>query len=50
VVNSRDISGTRSQLGHLVTGENFRFDVTADGNLDLADVRLVKSKNGTSLP
>jgi len=44
VVNSRDISGTRSQLGHLVTGENFRFDVTADGNLDLADVRLVNPR------
>ena len=50
LVNFRDISRTRSQLGNLVTGENFRLDVTADGNLNRADVQLVKSKNGTSLP
>ena len=45
-VNSADIRQTKSQSGHPVTGSNFRTDVTVDGD----DVRLVKSKRGTTLP
>ena len=33
VVNSRDISGTRSQVGHLVSGENFRFETATSISL-----------------
>ena len=49
-VNSADIAQTKSQSGQLVTGSNFREDVTTDGNLNSGDIGLVKSKSGTALP
>ncbi len=49
-VNSADISQTKSQSGQLVSGSNFREDVTIDGNLNSADISLVKSKSGTAIP
>ncbi len=50
LVNSADISQTKSQSGQLVTGSNFREDLTADGNINSADIALAKSKSGTGLP
>src|SRR5438552_2205177 len=48
-VDSADISQTKSQSGHAVTGTNFREDVNVDGFVDSADIALVKSKSGTAL-
>jgi hypothetical protein len=50
LVNSADISQTKSQSGHVVTSSNFREDVSVDGDLNSADISLVKSKSGTALP
>ena len=50
LVNSADISQTKSQSGQSVTGSNFREDVNADGFINSADIGLVKSKSGTALP
>ena len=49
-VDSADISQTKSQSGHAVTGTNFREDVNVDGFVDSADIAFVKSKSGTALP
>ena len=50
VVNSSDISQTKSQSGRAVTAENFRADVTVNGSLNSSDISLVKSRSGTALP
>jgi Dockerin type I domain len=50
LVNSADISQTKSQSGNAVTGSNFREDLNADGFINSADISLVKSKSGTALP
>ncbi len=50
VVNSADITQTKSQSGQFVTTSNFREDVTVNGSLNSADISLVKSKSGTALP
>src|SRR6202023_2201993 len=50
VVNSSDVSLTKSQVGAPVTGSNFREDVNANGTISATDVALVKSKVGTALP
>jgi hypothetical protein len=49
-VNASDVSLTKSQVGHVVTGSNFREDVNANGTISSTDVALVKSKVGTALP
>ena len=49
-VNSADIGQTKSQSGTVLSGSNFREDVTVDGNLNSADIGLVKSKSGSALP
>ncbi len=49
IVNSSDVSQTKSQSGAPVTGSNFRNDTTVDGNINSSDVSQVKSKSGTSL-
>jgi hypothetical protein len=49
-VDSADISQTKSQSGHAVTGSNFREDTNVDGFLDSADIGFVKSKSGMALP
>jgi Dockerin type I domain len=50
VVNSSDVSQTKSRSGQSVGSSNFRSDLTVDGNLNSSDVSLVKSKSGTALP
>ncbi|MEY2545142.1 MAG: hypothetical protein QOG48_259, partial [Verrucomicrobiota bacterium] len=50
IVNSTDISQTKSKSGQVVGPSNFRNDVTFDGNLNSTDISLVKSKSGTGLP
>jgi len=50
VVNSADVSQTKSRSGQPVDATNFRSDVNADGTINSADISLVKSKSGTALP
>jgi hypothetical protein len=50
VVNSSDVSLTKSQVGQVVTGSNFREDVNANGLINSVDVAQVKANVGTSLP
>jgi len=50
VVNSSDVSLTKSHVGQSVSGSNFREDVNASGVINSVDVALVKSKVGTALP
>jgi plastocyanin len=50
VVNASDVSLTKSQVGQLVSGSNFREDVNANGTISATDVALVKSDVGTALP
>jgi hypothetical protein len=38
------------QSGNLASGSNYREDVPVDGNLNSADISLVKAKSGTALP
>ncbi len=49
-VNSADGRLTKSQVGLPVTGSNFRSDVDANGAINDADVGLVKSAFGHTLP
>ena len=49
-IYSSAINLTKSQLGQVVTGSNFREDVNASGSINAADVALVKTKLGTALP
>jgi hypothetical protein len=48
-VNSQDVSQTKSEAGHAVTGSNFREDVSADGTISSSDVSLVKTHSGQSV-
>jgi hypothetical protein len=48
-VTVSDVSQTKSQSGQVVTADNFRTDVTADGRINTSDISLVKSKSGTAL-
>ncbi len=50
LVNSSDVSQTKSQSGQNVGSGNFREDVTVDGSINSSDVSLVKSKSGSALP
>ncbi len=50
VVNSADISQTKSQSGTVATNSNFREDLNVDGGINSGDISLVKSKSGTALP
>jgi len=49
-VNATDVIITKSQVGQVVGGTNFREDVNVNGSINAADVALVKSKVGTALP
>ena len=49
-VNASDVSQTKAQSGQLVTGSNFRNDVTVNGSINAGDVSSVKSRSGTALP
>ena len=49
-VNSTDVALTKSQVGQMVTGSNFREDVNASGTITATDVTIVKSDVGHALP
>ena len=49
-VNNSDVAQTRGQVGVAVTASNFREDVKVNGGITTADVRLVRSDVGHSLP
>jgi hypothetical protein len=49
-VNNADVTQTRGQVGMAVTATNFREDVNTNGTITSADVSLVKSDVGHSLP
>jgi hypothetical protein len=49
-VNNPDVTQTRGQVGMPVSASNFREDVNIDGAITSADVSLVRSNVGHSLP
>jgi hypothetical protein len=49
-VTASDIGATKAGAGQLVTTENFRADVVANGQINATDVSIVKSSTGTNLP
>ena len=49
-VNASDISQTKSKSGQTADPSNFRTDVNVSGSISAADIGLVKSTAGTSLP
>ena len=49
-VKNSDVTQTRDQVGMAVTSSNFREDVRVNGAIHTADVRLVRSAVGHSLP
>jgi hypothetical protein len=49
-VNNPDVTLTKGQVGLPVTASNFREDVNADGRIRSADVQLVKTNVGHSIP
>jgi autotransporter-associated beta strand protein len=50
-VGASDIAFTKQQSGvGTVSGANFRADVTVNGAINAADIGLVKSKSGNTLP
>jgi hypothetical protein len=50
VVNSSDVSLTKSRVGQPVSSSNFREDVNANGLINSVDVAQVKANVGTALP
>jgi hypothetical protein len=50
MVNSSDITQTKSKVGQALTVSNFREDVTTGGVINAADVSLVKASGHTALP
>jgi hypothetical protein len=50
IVNATDVALVKSQVGHAVTGSNFREDVNVDGSISSSDVALTKSHVGDGLP
>jgi Dockerin type I domain len=50
LVNSADVSQTKSQVDMAVSSSNFREDVNANGLINSVDVALVKSTVGAALP
>ncbi len=49
-VSNPDVAQTRAQVGMAVTASNFREDVKVNGGINTADVQLVRSDLGHSLP
>jgi hypothetical protein len=49
-VNNSDVTQTRGQVGLPVSASNFREDVNIDGAITSADVSLVRSDIGHTLP
>lgn len=50
MVNSSDVSQTKSKSGQAVDNTNSRTDVTVSNSINSSDVSLVKSRSGTALP
>ncbi len=50
VVNSADVSQTKSRIGQAIDGSNFRSDVNANAVINATDTAIVKSNIGTGLP
>jgi hypothetical protein len=50
LVNGTDVSQTKAQSGHPVTGSNFREDITGNGTINGSDVSSVKLQSGGGLP
>jgi hypothetical protein len=50
VVGKSDQTLVQSQLNQAVTGSNFREDLAADGRIKNADVNVVKTNKGHSIP
>jgi hypothetical protein len=49
-VNKNDRHLVKSLKGQHIDSTNFRSDVSSDGYISSADVRLVEQQQGTSLP
>jgi hypothetical protein len=49
-VSAADVALTKSQVGAVVGGSNFREDANVNGLINSVDVALVKSDVGTALP
>lgn len=49
-VSSGDIAQVKLNVGKLIDSTNFRTDLNASGTINAADITLVKSMAGTSLP
>lgn len=49
-VNASDVSQTKSRVGAVVDGTNFRSDLNVNGSINASDVSQVKSSIGTSVP
>jgi dockerin type I repeat protein len=49
-VNSTDASQTKSRIGQVLDGTNFKSDVNANGSINSTDATQVKSNIGTGLP
>jgi photosystem II stability/assembly factor-like uncharacterized protein len=50
LVDQADVDRVKSKQGEATTSVNFREDVTADGQIDGTDLKLVQSRVGTMLP
>jgi VPDSG-CTERM motif/Dockerin type I domain len=50
IVNSADITLTKSKSGQVVNGSNFQEDINGDGFINSADITLIKSESGTAIP
>ncbi|MBA2430648.1 MAG: S8 family serine peptidase, partial [Chthoniobacterales bacterium] len=50
VVNSTDVSQTKTRSGETANGTNFRSDVFANGAINGNDIGLIKSRSGNQLP
>jgi hypothetical protein len=50
IVNSSDISQTKTHTGSVLSSANFRVDSTQDGSISSSDVSFVKSRSGAAIP
>ena len=48
-VNSTDVAQTKSRIGQVVDGTNFRSDVNAGGSINSTDVSIIKGNLGTAV-
>jgi len=50
LVDGSDVSAIKSRAGQVAGSGNFRFDVTANGVINVTDVLVVKFKQGATMP